>query len=912
MNTLTLLGWIIYSSAPLIVTPQEPDWSPVWPLFENSPYFNDRCAVGWGDRAANGNHYAHNGLDFWDPNQGSIPADSVLAPRDDDSGRRWVSSDDPASCGVGQGWAVLFGKTPNDLYGWCYYHLDLLDADDWQRRFETDPLRPHEPLAPCIEYEEPGMKHVMLTWAKTWYDERDPTQDYYWNPFEYFDPTVEQQYDTTYFRPVPYAERDLSTYNHGIIFLHDGSEDWTNLAAFQSYVYGAVDAAVSPYSAFLGNPSSDSCGVKEVSYSLIWQDPYYGSWASVYGPRTLVRMCGEVPKSSSSEFEAVFLDPNSLYLNWVFHSTYIITNCGTSAIGSTGWENVVTDSCHSDIDDGEFSLGGWDTRVRDDQEHPMAQVNAHALYPDGRYGFEVTAQSQAEELSSTVSLPSQGASQDLPCLGVVLDNFLPHVAEVRVYEFSGGDGFLSNCDGAWVADSYEPLENPRTRVWGESWEYLDFTCEGIGLGVAVGFSEVMDSTALGEVSLAAVSGLDTLWQSGPLEPAPWRSKLGPRPETPNEFWQCYEATAPNYLERYSGRIVVKIGQDEFGTYPSDLNGNPIDSNPQTVAQPRDPDTGYSSSENCETGSDRTTVWGHPTWWITDTWPNNRYVHGSVGPDGPLVVTVDMSLLGNPDYNSFAPPVGTEPSNRGRCTYPAGFWLQGYSYMSSCGYIYSVRPTGSSPYWYEQKTDIPGWIAPARSAAYPCSQTLSVRSAASGGYLFYVWNDFSAAGEPGSGRAACINDRLEWGSTVSYECPIYTGPPDEFYTYGDSICLSLNEDHSDWFFLSPDDFGFSEGDGNSLSRIAGGTESNPSEQGNFVVGVSRNPASGSILFSVEGMGQGCCSANVYDLSGRMIWSQTVTSLDAGSIISTSEMPNGLYILEVCNDRQILTQKVTVIR
>jgi len=141
-----------------------------------------------------------------------------------------------------------------------------------------------QPLAPCLEYEwEPGVYaplHTHIAWTKCDLESGTivpvgPFYGYY-NPFNYFlgnelDDFDEVQFKETTFSPWP---------GTGVWLMPDGAETaaqinlLTDYYYFQSVVSGAIDIAVSPFSAFNGLSNRDSSGVYSVAYSMLKQNPH--------------------------------------------------------------------------------------------------------------------------------------------------------------------------------------------------------------------------------------------------------------------------------------------------------------------------------------------------------------------------------------------------------------------------------------------------------------------------------------------------------------------------------------------------------------------------------------------------------------------------------------------------------------
>jgi hypothetical protein len=70
-------------------------------------------------------------------------------------------------------------------------------------------------------------------------------------------------------------------------------------------------------------------------------------------------------------------------------------------------------------------------------------VNEHAAFSDGRYCFNVVAETQDGHSRRSVLLPSSDCTADnieLDPNGVLVDNYVPYIDSVIVYQVTGGNG----------------------------------------------------------------------------------------------------------------------------------------------------------------------------------------------------------------------------------------------------------------------------------------------------------------------------------------------------------------------------------------------------------------------------------------------------------------------------------------
>ncbi|MCD4700411.1 MAG: hypothetical protein K8S24_01000, partial [Candidatus Aegiribacteria sp.] len=101
------------------------------------------------------------------------------------------------------------------------------------------------------------------------------------------------------------------------------------------------------------------------------------------------------------------------------------------------WDSIDPSQVNDWINE-EYNRGCWDTWLRSPSNggsavYPEAYANEHAAFPDGRYAVEITATSHGGVVSSQL-LPSECILRpDAPVRGIIVDNYVPHVDSVIVY-----------------------------------------------------------------------------------------------------------------------------------------------------------------------------------------------------------------------------------------------------------------------------------------------------------------------------------------------------------------------------------------------------------------------------------------------------------------------------------------------
>lgn len=579
-----LLLLILYAQMPQPIT---------WPVSDNFPI------KGYGDYNGSLDDF-HGALDF--------PADSgeaVIAAYPWLDNYVIVLNPGAVSDAI-----VMLSENITDPRGWTYEHIDASLPD---YALVQDSLLERRVIAPCCDHELG--RHVHLTYlTKESFDPTSPLyllQPGYFSPFDFLVPNG-NTYDIAAFGPTRPGMNGVFASNRGIFFQRDG---WVlgAIAGFQDRVYGAVDIVVRPYNMYVDLPSRDSCGVKSVKYRILSQDPYFSD-PFPYIPhgfcnwRILFDMDGYIPDDGIEypmpEFCKVFFGSGQQ-----FDNNICLTNCGplNSLSEDSCLQNVWIDDYdrEADWEDYLFCRGAWDTRLGQFSVFPLSPDNWYAAFPDGRYAVEVTAESQDSELFTTEILPVANIDEpytDSDVIGIIVDNYAPHLSGFELYQMPD---FCRIISGYFqYIDFYNPEEG-RALTWSGN-IYVPVS-GGQHLGLAVCFSEPVDTVDI-PVTLNAYVGPNLNYStSATFEPVEWNDSLGFVPYgLSSEFWYCTEAEMDLPTE-YVGRLEITIGE---GLSSVDLAGNGLDGDPCTFVPPRDMETGGWDYTNWEDiFSPFTALWG---------------------------------------------------------------------------------------------------------------------------------------------------------------------------------------------------------------------------------------------------------------------------------------------------------------
>jgi hypothetical protein len=675
MRTLQLsilLCIVLFNAAVLATPPMEPTWYPYWPFSTNTGI--DEVHIGYGDWCVIDDPHPegpHPGIDFGDPNGGGTMVYSLCA---EDDLVQWKG------CMQGSnGWVVVVAK-PEDDWGWALGHIDVDDHNKYD--FPSGTLPAFEEVDPT--YTSLGhWPHVHLMWLEAWPTDSTYNSTGYYNPFFWMseDPDLRNdliEYDEVMFN---FCYSPFFA-DEGLWFMPDESEVPAQFSSidpvlFQSTVFGIVDVGASPYSAFNADPERDSVGVNTVGYKILKQNPYTGDYEdldessiSIFGGeyRLLVSMDdGEMTLGDSPEYRALYVDGNTRTQiqeqNMRHHNAYILTNSGTQSMGSgvdgfnSGWDNVWTDSYNRDADwnDHEFLRGAWDTRLGNSNDNRTALVNNQAVFPDGKYAFDVRALSQGTAFLDAVNqewaeraLPREDPNdENSPVTGVVVDNYLPYVDSVIVYSSTRGldpPRLQMIYAAGWEEDTGSNTAELMETVYG----YLPLEEMMFDqLWIAVRYSEPMD-TGEGDVWITAEMRAQQRWNSisdGEFIPqdtqSNWPQKFGPleTEELSGGMWQLYRYGGV-WPREYNGRLTLHVKHSS--EHPVDYGENSIDGDPSTIAEPRNADGSWSGIRY-ETEDDDSYEWGQCNWDVYGSGTSEGYFYAMVG--NTRVQTVFFTELG---------------------------------------------------------------------------------------------------------------------------------------------------------------------------------------------------------------------------------------------------------------------------
>jgi hypothetical protein len=850
------------------------------------------------------------------------------------------------------GWVVFMVPDLDDETGWAYEHM--LEEDSAQYAIGTMLL---DSVGRCQAH--PLGRHLHMCWMDVvnWHT---PLPGYvmpqpgYFNPFDSL--PVPSGYDVALFDTVqtflietPPPPPDTTPYlsARGIWFVRDGIEDPIafpgypeSLKQFQDHVWGRVDAIVKAISAYEGLAVNDSCGVRELSHRLMRIDKYTGAVRGVnyYDWRTLFDMTGFIPddgdtSSITPEYEAVFSN-HCFGSGTHFDNNYILTNCGCDPVEDDSCLTNVWTSAYSASDDftaWQFCRGAWDTRLWNPYLGPpppecdyMAWDNSQALFPDGRYAFEVTATSQGSHNEATAFLPTSDLADPGPrnVLGVVVDNFQPYVDSVVVYTTPDFEILYT---GGWHEESVESGMVRRLSATGPAYPLVLQST----IAMAVRYSEPMQEPLPDDVRLMVVCGSDTLWNSGRwkstwLEPCDWDLQLGNALPDSLGFWQCYRmhsvGTPPNFPSGYDGRFQLSIGHPSPGRAdgPIDLADNPLDSDPATIAV-RDPETGEWQSESRESGPDDSHGWAiaHSYSWL-------KYEHeirGSVCDE-----TVDVGVDGELSVASIV----------GDCNWICGFWMSGQSMDEDYIRAYPVRPDGYGPGLYEAipiptrfediDTQIPD---PGHSSSSMHKPVIT------GEYLWVPVQNVTRFPEPpppdvagsGSGDMVCVhcedgvvmNAEVFTGAWFAAPVGVYWGPsftsvsPCDTLESAVEVSYIITGEYP--YYTKYTEIMYAPGAGCSMATPAIRTE-RVSEQlvsTSPSLALAENPCTGSVEYWLALPTNEPAAVTLLDLAGRVVKEAVIPRESLGGLhsLDASDLPAGAYVLRASSGDTVVRQSVVIL-
>jgi|GEM_PF-2853090 len=465
MNSLKLLPIIILlcCSAAVQATTNPEDTRLSFPFFQSgqSSGISDQLMVGYGDYTTTiaSEEGLHMGIDLYPESA----VDQVLNPFNTTMFSIGAYYADTVS--EYTGCIIGIGPEGSD-YGWAIEHLGpkpdkYADAYDWcSVHTRGTVLSSGMPIDTCCIYSSSIPRHTHIQWSRWELDQFHPggyimpnPWDALVNPFSFFtDSTELSGYDQVSFKaawPEIWFLYPDST-NTGIFFLPDGIAETCsayvstvgeeNKFRFQDIIYGAVDIVVEPFSELLDYPDNSGCGVYNVGYEILRQNPLdpddwqttessQGSW----GTRYLFTAEGQIEEPSVwvDIYEALFYD------RCLFENAYIVTNSGADDPSSWqhGWDNVWTTVADDDWTDG-ICRGAWNTFLANPDVAGDPSQNSEAFFPDGRYAVDVTAVSHSRTDTVTMRLPVDDLFSASPTVeGVVVDNHIPFITRVAVYEW---------------------------------------------------------------------------------------------------------------------------------------------------------------------------------------------------------------------------------------------------------------------------------------------------------------------------------------------------------------------------------------------------------------------------------------------------------------------------------------------
>lgn len=602
-------------------------WDLAWPMFDESSQ-SEFCYIGFGDWCVS-TEGPHPGIDFKAPVSGAI----VLSPANETTWVYYVLYDDTKG-GTMIIDNIQYTTSSSEISGWSIGHLD----NGIFAYIPGTEISPKSILTGVFDKEGDWFPHIHLSWWGI-----NGFWDNVINPFLYL--TTPSGYDDLVFRRIPYIEDDLST-SRGIYFFPQNTRSLSHsileVNDFQNVVYGLVDFAIAPASEDCLAPYSDSlAGVRELMVDILDMS---GN-ATAYSARKVFDFYNtNIPSinSHADEYDAMFFDSeytgamNSRAM-WHFNTTYIGSNSGCMTSGfETCYDNIWTDAQQvHNWGNGEFNLGCWDTRLGIDEAHHPAEVNAYAAFPDDRYVVNVTATSHGGITGSRL-LPAEDIEQpESPenVRGVIVDNHLPYVDSVIVYISTGkGSGDVRIL---YAAGWDEDTENGTSELLENVYDYLPIGSESsLQLWIGVKYSEPM-IVGSGDVWITAEMHGRQRWNSatdGIFMPEDsrqnWPMWLGQfdTGRLSGGMWQLYRYTA-SWPTEYNGRLTVHINHGN--DHPIDYNGNSIDGDPSTIAEPRNADGSWSGI-GYEPENDDSYTWGECDWNVYGSGTSDGYFYAMVG------------------------------------------------------------------------------------------------------------------------------------------------------------------------------------------------------------------------------------------------------------------------------------------
>ncbi|MDD3627564.1 MAG: hypothetical protein PHV06_09615, partial [bacterium] len=238
---------------------------------------------------------------------------------------------------------------------------------------------------------------------------------------------------------------------------------------------------------------------------------------------------------------------------------YILTNQCNRSINDNAYDNVGENSWQTSVRIGENDLDEWPTDYTSDEWERTesgdknARYNGEAKYPDGYYGIFIDAETWPGKHEQLSYFDLRDKDQELANdFLVIVDNFLPYLEEVKVYQ--SGLKYHGKYVLDEVTEDYVTLKK-------EFYSFESFTRGSIL--IELHFSEEMSTEKLPEI-LFKSAGLDDILINA--ENGSW-----------SDTGKCFKVTAS----------IPKINSG-FGTTLTmvvrayDLAGNKLDMDPGTV------------------------------------------------------------------------------------------------------------------------------------------------------------------------------------------------------------------------------------------------------------------------------------------------------------------------------------------
>jgi hypothetical protein len=477
---------------------------------------------------------------------------------------------------------------------------------------------------------------------------------------------------------------DVYTMLQGIAFYPD---ETFPPPEFQDRIRGAVDFKVAPRSSVTGLAGDDSCGVRSIEVAIRKQLAYNSEYVSTeYGPRTIFNWSNELVDCIASPIpDEYYCLYEGIFASSQFDINYALTNSSTSSPGQNGMGNIWTNSYSSqaDYNAGIRCRGAWDTNLRDDWNaiDQSACENSEACFPDGRYLIDVTALSHTGN-SDSISLPVNDiTSRDPVPVGIVVDNFIPHVDHILLYANCPEGNFQLIYDGWW-----QSVDDRQRNLQDEAISYLPYKVAEISpgyLGVAIRFSEHMDIDNLPAVWIEGEWGGIVRWSSlwdkhhlffpsemNPIIPSEY---LDPAP-TQDDYghWVFFETMGYN-TPGYVGSLTLNVGDASISLSGEglDLAGNSLDPDPSTIAPTQSLTNRTSLYDRAEPDDSYTWV-SAPTYSSIEPWSPHV-----VGTNGFYDFYMQIDPEFYPDDQGYPGSTGCRGCFAD-CPWWHGFWVFSYN------------------------------------------------------------------------------------------------------------------------------------------------------------------------------------------------------------------------------------------